>query len=136
VGGSELAALEGELAGLTASGGALDGGALLAQRARWRRFARHVDTAFALGPAVCTPPADDTLLCRCEDVSVGEVRKFQNWRDAKLHTRCGMGACQAKICGLAANLYFGWPAASPRPPLSPARIGTLMAADAEPPLVE
>ncbi|HEX7934080.1 MAG TPA: hypothetical protein VF573_13545, partial [Paraburkholderia sp.] len=65
-----------------------------------------------------------------EDVSIGEVRRFQNWRDAKLHTRCGMGACQGKICGLAANLYFGWPAANPRPPFSPAQIGTLMAAGA------
>lgn len=115
---------------------AADRAALDTQRARWRRFARRVDTAFALGLAARTPPADTTLLCRCEDVSIGEVRQFANSRDAKLHTRCGMGACQGSICGAAANLYFGWQAATPRPPFSPAQIGTLMAAQPEPPPVE
>jgi len=128
VGGAELAAVEGELAGLAARGATLNCSALHARRARWRRFATRVETAFALQPAARTPPADDTLLCRCEDVSVGEVRGFDNWRDAKLHTRCGMGACQGKVCAIAANVYFGWAGAAPRPPFSPARIGTLMAA--------
>ncbi|WP_025596839.1 FAD-dependent oxidoreductase [Burkholderia sp. WSM2230] len=136
VGGAELAAVEGELAGLAASGATRDCSALHAQRARWRRFAASVETAFALQPAARTPPADDTLLCRCEDVSVGEVRVFNSWRDAKLHTRCGMGACQGKVCGTAANVYFGWPPAAPRPPFSPAQIGTLMAAGAQRPRAE
>ncbi|CAB3685351.1 NAD(P)/FAD-dependent oxidoreductase [Paraburkholderia rhynchosiae] len=132
VGGAELAAVEGELAGLAASGATLERSGLHAQRGRWLRFARRVERAFALQPAARTPPADDTLLCRCEDVSIGEVRMFPNWRGAKLHTRCGMGACQGKVCGLAASLYFGWPAATPRPPFSPAQIGTLIAAGAQP----
>ncbi|WP_168789899.1 FAD-dependent oxidoreductase [Paraburkholderia aromaticivorans] len=136
VGGAELAGVEGEIAGVIASGGAADHATLDAQRARWRRFGRRVDTAFALRDAARTPPADGTLLCRCEDVSIGEVRAFADWREAKLHTRCGMGACQGRICGTAANLYFGWEAAAPRPPFSPAQIGTLMAAVAEPPPVE
>ena len=88
---------------------------------------------FALQAAARTPPDDATLLCRCEDVSLGEVRAFPDWREAKLHTRCGMGACQGRICGAAAGLYFGWEAAAPRPPFSPAQIGTLMAASGEPP---
>ncbi|WCM24175.1 FAD-dependent oxidoreductase [Paraburkholderia bryophila] len=146
VGGAELAIVEGEIAGWCASGDCGNGAgkrgeydaadlanaaamkALSTQRARWRRFGRRVATAFALQAAARTPPADATLLCRCEDVSVGEVRACADWRDAKLHTRCGMGACQGRICGAAANLYFGWPAAAPRPPFSPARIDTLMAA--------
>lgn len=151
VGGSELAVVEGEIAGLCASGdGGNDAGkrseyddadaaalkALYANRARWRRFGRRVATAFALQAAARTPPADATLLCRCEDVSVGEVRACADWRDAKLHTRCGMGACQGRICGAAANLYFGWPSAAPRPPFSPARIETLMAANPTPPASE
>jgi NADPH-dependent 2,4-dienoyl-CoA reductase/sulfur reductase-like enzyme len=136
VGGAELAAVEGELAGLTASGATSDRSALHAQRERWRRFAARIDTAFALQTPARTPPADDTLLCRCEDVSVGEVRVFRNWRDAKLHTRCGMGACQGRVCGLAASVYFGWPSATPRPPFSPAQIGTLIAASAQPPQVD
>jgi NADPH-dependent 2,4-dienoyl-CoA reductase/sulfur reductase-like enzyme len=137
IGGAELAGVEGEVAGLLASGGAAaDHAALDAQRARWRRFGRRVETAFALRGAARTPPPDATLLCRCEDVSIGEVRAFADWREAKLHTRCGMGACQGRICGTAANLYFGWQSGAPRPPFSPAQIGTLMAAVAEPPQLE
>ncbi|MEZ0603389.1 FAD-dependent oxidoreductase [Paraburkholderia sp. IW21] len=132
VGGAELAGVEGEIAGLAASGASASRAALHAQRARWRRFGRRVEAAFALTDAARTPPDDATLLCRCEDVSIGEVRAFADWREAKLHTRCGMGACQGRICGAAAGLYFGWQAAVPRPPFNPARIGTLMAS-AEPP---
>ncbi|MGF6372644.1 NADPH-dependent 2,4-dienoyl-CoA reductase/sulfur reductase-like enzyme [Paraburkholderia sp. RAU6.4a] len=136
VGGAELAGAEGEIAGLVASGAASTQraalAALVAQSARWRGFGARVAASFALGEAARTPPADATLLCRCEDVSVGEVRRCADWRDAKLQTRCGMGPCQGRICGAAASLYFGWPTAAARPPFSPAQIGTLMSA-AEPP---
>ncbi|WP_345816070.1 FAD-dependent oxidoreductase [Paraburkholderia sp. PREW-6R] len=141
VGGAERAAVEGEIAGLVASGtrtdDAADGatgsapGVLVARRARWRRFAHRVATAFALQEAARTPPDDATLLCRCEDVSLGEVRACRDGREAKLHTRCAMGACQGRICGAAASVYFGWPAATPRPPFSPAAIRTLMLVDDE-----
>ncbi|CAE6717942.1 FAD-dependent oxidoreductase [Paraburkholderia domus] len=131
VGGAELAGVEGEIAGLSASGALASRSALHVQRARWRRFGKRVEAAFALQAAARTLPDDATLLCRCEDVSIGEVRAYPDWREAKLHTRCGMGACQGRICGAAAGLYFGWQAAAPRPPFSPAEIGTLMAASAE-----
>ncbi len=136
VGGAELAGVEGEIAGLSASGSLASHTALRAQRARWRRFGTRVEAAFALQAAARSPPDDATLLCRCEDVSIGEVRAYPDWREAKLHTRCGMGACQGRICGAAAGLYFGWQAATPRPPFSPAQIGTLMAANAEQPPAE
>jgi D-hydroxyproline dehydrogenase subunit alpha len=155
IGGAELAAVEGEIAGLVArsaaatvasgeiassdhaAGGTARRGTprvsvLQSRRARWRRFAQRVERAFALQDAARTVPADATVLCRCEDVSIGEVRTCANWREAKLHTRCGMGACQGRICGSAANLYFGWPSAVPRPPFNPAQIGTLMTPAAEP----
>ncbi|PLZ02416.1 FAD/NAD(P)-binding oxidoreductase [Burkholderia sp. WAC0059] len=130
IGGVELARVEGDIAGRTATdmaGATVDAG-LRAERARWRRFAERAARAFALGPAARAVPPPDTLLCRCEDVSLGEVGSQPSWRDAKLHTRCGMGACQGRICGEAAKLYFGWDAPAPRLPLNPARIGTLMSA--------
>jgi NADPH-dependent 2,4-dienoyl-CoA reductase/sulfur reductase-like enzyme len=130
VGGMELAHVEGRLAGLHALGAddqtLVD--ALVQERERWRHFAQRVETAFALREFACAMPRDDTLLCRCEDVSIGEVRSHANWRDAKLHTRCGMGACQGRVCGAAAHTLFGWQVAQTRPPISPARIGTLMLA--------
>lgn len=131
IGGMELARIEGEMAGWAASGITQDARTLRAQqsqRARWQRFAQRVETAFALSDAARALPSDDTLLCRCEDVTVGAVRACSGWRDAKLHTRCGMGACQGRVCGAAASMYFGWPAAQPRPPFQPAQIATLMAA--------
>jgi len=128
IGGVELARVEGEIAGWVASGAMRNLGGLRAQRSHWQRFARRVASAFALREAACAIPPADTLLCRCEDVTIGDVSVHADWRDAKLHTRCGMGACQGRICGTAASAYFGWSAAQPRPPFHPARIGTLMAA--------
>lgn len=136
IGGAELASVEGEIAGMVAGGAAQAPHALQRQRARWRRFGAQVARAFALRDAARTPPADATLLCRCEDVSIGEVRACADWREAKLQTRCGMGACQGRICGAAANVYFGWPAAAPRPPLVPARIAALMTPGIERPGIE
>ncbi|MFP3567929.1 FAD-dependent oxidoreductase [Paraburkholderia sp. SIMBA_030] len=136
IGGAELARAEGEIAGLVAShttGSRAELHTQCTERARWRRFGKRVEAAFALQDAARAMPADTTLLCRCEDVSIGEVRAYPNWREAKRHTRCGMGACQGRICSTAASLYFGWQAAAPRPPFSPAQIGTLMAVSAEPP---
>ncbi|MEM5437638.1 FAD-dependent oxidoreductase [Paraburkholderia diazotrophica] len=130
VGGMELAHVEGRLAGLHASGVVnrtlVD--ALVKERERWRRFARRVEAAFALRDFARAMPSDEILLCRCEDVSIGDVRMHASWRDAKLHTRCGMGACQGRVCGAAAHTLFGWQVAQTRPPISPARIGTLMLA--------
>jgi NADPH-dependent 2,4-dienoyl-CoA reductase/sulfur reductase-like enzyme len=130
IGGMELARVEGEIAGCvaSASGASPDLGVLRAQRSRWQRFAQRVEDAFALTEAARALPPADTMLCRCEDVTIGEVRLYREWRDAKLHTRCGMGACQGRICGTAASTYFGWQTAQPRPPFHPAQIGTLMAA--------
>jgi len=127
IGGAELACVEGRIAGLAASGVPIPP-ALVRTRERWRRFAARLDEAFALGEAAREQPANDTLLCRCEDVPIGAVAGYANWRDAKLHTRCGMGPCQGRICGAAAQVYFGWDSAPPRPPFTPARIGTLLQA--------
>jgi NADPH-dependent 2,4-dienoyl-CoA reductase/sulfur reductase-like enzyme len=120
--------VDGEIAGYVASDATPDLGALRAQRSRWQRFAQRLEDTFAPGDAARALPPDDALLCRCEDVTIGEVRVYREWRDAKLHTRCGMGVCQGRICGTAASTYFGWQTAQPRPPFHPAQIGTLMAA--------
>ncbi|MBY4857718.1 FAD/NAD(P)-binding oxidoreductase, partial [Burkholderia contaminans] len=68
----------------------------------------------------------DTLLCRCEDVRFDAVAQAPGWTAAKLQSRCGMGACQGRVCGAAAQALFGWTPPVPRTPLVPARVGTLM----------
>lgn len=47
---------------------------------------------------------DDEILCRCERVTVGEIRAlirkgFRDMNEIKAVTRAGMGACGGKTCG-------------------------------------
>jgi D-hydroxyproline dehydrogenase subunit alpha len=67
-----------------------------------------------------------TVVCRCEDVPFSELQQHAGWRDAKLHTRCGMGPCQGRVCGPAAQFLFSWTPDSVRPPVFPARVETLV----------
>ena len=48
------------------------------------------------------------------------------WREAKLQTRLGMGPCQGKVCGPAANALYGFEPDISRPPLSPLSIQSLL----------
>lgn len=124
VGGVEKALLEGEMAGLRALGqstGHLE--------AAWRkavRFQRDLEEAFALRAELKQLPQEDTIVCRCEDVRLGQLRQWRHWREAKLQVRCGMGPCQGRVCGPANQFLFGWEAPSPRPPFSATRIDTLI----------
>lgn len=131
VGGMELAALEGRIAAHAALGNVAQARALFPERERYRRFAARMHTAFALDPQLRNLATPDTVLCRCEDVRFADAAQHRSWRDAKLHTRCGMGPCQGKICGEAAAFCLGWARNGPRPPFSPARIGTLMEAQTQ-----
>lgn len=126
VGGSELALAEGAIAGYAATGNREKAQALMVQRDKWRRFAGAVERAFMLNPALKALPKPDTLLCRCEDVPLGLVREFSGWSAAKLGSRCGMGACQGKICATAVRHLFDWPLEVPRIPLTPVRTETLV----------
>ncbi|MFL9911499.1 FAD-dependent oxidoreductase [Paraburkholderia sp. RL17-337-BIB-A] len=129
VGGMELSAVEGKIAALAAVGESERARPFFAERARYRRFAEHMHEAFELNPRLRTLPTPDTLFCRCEDVPYREMAQHTSWRDAKLHTRCGMGPCQGKVCGAAAAFCFGWQHSGEemsRPPFSPVRIETLL----------
>jgi len=93
------------------------------KRFAWRRsgsglqqFAARLDRAFALRPELRTLASAETTVCRCEDVPFSALEGCTNWRQAKLHTRCGMGACQGRVCGAAAEFLFGWENVSARPP--------------------
>lgn len=76
---------------------------------------------------------DSTVLCRCENVTVGDVRKAagegaRELNEVKIVTRSGMGPCQGRMCGPAlAEVIAAELALSPektgllniRPPLKP-----------------
>lgn len=118
IAGLDIALAEGGVAGFAAAGKP-------GPRRPSQSFARSLARAFALRDELKTLATDDTILCRCEDVPLGRVRECRNWREAKLHTRCGMGPCQGRVCGGAAEFLLDWKPDSVRPPIFPARIGSL-----------
>ena len=84
---------------------------------------------------------DETVICRCEDVKVGEVRKAVSEgvcevNEMKIVTRSGMGPCQGRMCGPAlAEVIAAEVGVSPhktglltiRPPLKPVPLGEIAA---------
>lgn len=48
-------------------------------------------------------PDDDMLICRCEEISKGEIRKavhdgMYTITEIRRYLRCGMGLCQGQTC--------------------------------------
>lgn len=125
-GGSEKALVEGRIAGHAAVGDHERARELWSQRQRWQGFADALKKDFALDPRLNQLAQPDTLVCRCEDVPYSALAGKPDWTAAKLASRCGMGACQGRVCGAAARQLFGWQPPAPRPPFSPARVETLL----------
>lgn len=111
IGGVDVAAAEGVVAGITAAeqlGRAVDqrrlGRALRSLRAS-APFTAALDAVYAVRPGWQRWLDDDTLVCRCEEVTAGRVRGAlgeqvaADLRSVKLHTRAGMGMCQGRMCG-------------------------------------
>jgi len=112
VGGADLALAEGALAGDAAAaslgrGGGLDpaeAGRTRRRRRRLRAFARALATAHPVPDGWQSWVDPDTQICRCEEVTVAEVRAAvalgaRDARAVKLLARPGMGWCQGRICG-------------------------------------
>ena len=128
IGGLELSLVEGRIAGYAAAGRQGSARALFANRNKMRRFAASLERAFALRPELKELARPETLVCRCEDVSLSRLREHSSWRAAKLLTRCGMGPCQGRVCGPALEFLLGWKPESVRPPVFPVRVESLLAA--------
>ena len=124
IGGVELSIVEGEMAGYAAAGKTNSAVRLQAARRRALRFADALNKAFVPRPELRELPRPATVVCRCEDVPFERLPSFPSFRAAKLHTRCGMGACQGRICAPATEFLFGWECAGVRPPVFPVRVAT------------
>jgi D-hydroxyproline dehydrogenase subunit alpha len=125
IGGLDLSLSEGQIAGLAAAGRKEEARKLFAARSKSKRFANMIEQTFRLRRELRDLPAPQTIVCRCEDVSHSHLRGHASWRAAKLHTRCGMGPCQGRICGPATEFLFHWNPDSVRPPVFPARVENL-----------
>ncbi len=101
-----LAALEvlQSLAGKAQDGLARERAALQRARRRDLEARRLLETLFRLPGDWLEVQPEDTLVCRCESVSRGEVERAITQGAAgpnqlKAFTRCGMGPCQGRQCG-------------------------------------
>ena len=97
-----------------------------------------LDALYAPPPEVLTP-ADETIVCRCEEVTAGDIRRYAALgclgpNQTKAFGRCGMGPCQGRYCGLTvAELLAEARGVNPeavgyyriRPPLKPVTLGEL-----------
>jgi pyruvate/2-oxoglutarate dehydrogenase complex dihydrolipoamide dehydrogenase (E3) component len=125
IGGVDAAIIEGRIAGHVVANQPEKAEALMPQRRVIRAFATHLEHCFALRSELKTLAETQLMLCRCEDVSVGAVSACHAWGEARLLTRCGMGACQGRVCGAAARFLYGWSSTTARPPLQPTTIAHL-----------
>jgi NADPH-dependent 2,4-dienoyl-CoA reductase/sulfur reductase-like enzyme len=67
------------------------------------RFRRAMDRIYQIHPDLYANMTDDTIVCRCEGITAGEIRKAiragtMNLNDIKKRTRSGMGYCQGTNC--------------------------------------
>ncbi len=147
VGGAELALREGQLAAEGVLGdldraGVTDARGLERVRAR---IGRHRRFAAAMAHAHPVPEGwtgwveDATVVCRCEEVCAGQVRRAvadgaTGVRQVKQLTRAGMGWCQGRMCGPAVRAMSGGaPDEVPERLVSgPVPLGALAARDAAP----
>jgi NADPH-dependent 2,4-dienoyl-CoA reductase/sulfur reductase-like enzyme len=88
------------------------------------------------------PRDSDTIVCRCEEVSAGEIRRLVTEQacpgpnQMKAFVRCGMGPCQGRLCGLTVTELIAETRGVPqqevgyyriRPPVKPVTVGDLAA---------
>ena len=148
IAGAKAALVEGQIAGLAIARrlGHLDdptfrrkAAPLKRQLKPLRRFETMLNTLFAAPQGLDAITTDETIMCRCEEVTAGEVRTAiragaSTLSDLKNWTHVGQGPCQGRTCGYLlarqiasengrneqdAGLF------RPRPPIKPIPLGDL-----------
>ncbi|HEX7868311.1 MAG TPA: FAD-dependent oxidoreductase [Variovorax sp.] len=143
LGGSRVALARGTLAGTAAARNlglqAADPREATEKLHRAECFQQALWSIYAPPPVTLTAVPDETLLCRCEEITFGSVcEQIRAGSDTlaalKRNTRLGMGRCQARYCAatagrLLAELTGRPPEAdqyfAPRPPAKPVPAGAL-----------
>ena len=126
IGGEDLALLEGQLAGYAATGQSTKVARLAPLRRQALGFRRLLARTFAPRRELQKLAEPGTIVCRCEDVRYERLATATDERDAKLQARCGMGACQGRVCGPACEFLFGWQPGTLRAPLSPVTVSAYL----------
>ena len=113
-------------------------------------FAKHrgarpfLDALYRPRQQWIAPRDADTVVCRCEEVRAGEIRRLVNGQQCpgpnqmKSFVRCGMGPCQGRLCGLTTVELIAECRGLPvkdigyyriRPPIIPITVGDLATLD-------
>jgi len=118
IAGADAAELAGERAALALledRGHAADSARVKALERALQRIARFragLEAAFPFPLDIAAAMPDETILCRCEGVTAGELRRSARDVDggdinrAKAFSRCGMGRCQGRTCGPSAAIVL------------------------------
>jgi len=107
------------------------------------RFRHAMDRIYRIYPDLYANMTDDTIVCRCESITAGEIRRAvragtTNLNDIKKRTRSGMGYCQGTNCqpsvaAMLAREFDADPAAlkmvTTRPPARPIPLSLLAGDD-------
>ncbi len=113
IGGGDKAFIEGKLAALSilnqfgrlkTKRNSRQQAKLLKKRLHYLNFGKFLNRQWATSPREWDQIHDDTIICRCEDITLGTIRGwikkgFNVVHDLKKATRCGMGTCQGRTCG-------------------------------------
>jgi NAD(P)H-nitrite reductase large subunit len=81
------------------------------KRRKQQIFANALLEIYRVADGWTTWQTPETILCRCEEVTVGDVRNaiaelgVSDGRSAKSLTRAGMGMCQGRVCGQAVSEF-------------------------------
>ena len=149
IGGARFALLEGAIAGYAAARDLRHSVSTTAIRretglkrsiSRLRPARRFLQNTFRARPELVVGAAPDSLLCRCEEVTVGSARNairdgFRSLHELRVMTRVGMGPCQGRYCTTNALALLvtesGRPLqdlgpGSPRPPVRPITVGQII----------
>ena len=112
---------------------------LFARRSSEMRIRPLLDHLYRPSQAVICPADPETIVCRCEDVDVASVLAATSAgasgpNQLKAFTRCGMGPCQGRLCGLTVAELMARQLGRPveeigsyriRPPIKPVTIAML-----------
>ena len=154
IGGAGAAELSGKIAALHAaesvqkiSASERDRQALTLRKALQHEMAIRpfLDLAYKTPDAILNP-IDDIIICRCEEITAGDIRRYTKLgckgpNQTKAFGRCGMGPCQGRYCGLTVTEILARENKMHpneigyyriRPPLKPITVGELAALESCP----
>jgi NADPH-dependent 2,4-dienoyl-CoA reductase/sulfur reductase-like enzyme len=151
IGGAAAAALKGEIAAIgvaeklrqvDSTRAAAEAAPLRVRLGRALATRPMLDALYRPRSEVLTPD-DDTIVCRCEEVTAGQIRAAASVgiagpNQVKAFTRSGMGPCQGRQCGHAVSAILAQAANATmdeigfyrlRSPLKPVTLGELASLD-------